>query len=152
VTAALEHYTALLAEGALGEHDVLRGAHPVMRELLLWHAAEEIEHKAVSFDVLSKVAPSDPLRVAGLAIATVLLSGFWAAAMATLVATDARSGRLPSASEASAFGVRHRDLVRNVFWRGLREYVRRDFHPNDNDNRHLATDYLASAGLEPTLH
>ena len=46
ITAALEHYTATLAEGALRDR-MLDAAHPVMRALLLWHSAEEIEHKSV---------------------------------------------------------------------------------------------------------
>ncbi|HEU4412197.1 MAG TPA: metal-dependent hydrolase [Polyangiaceae bacterium] len=149
VTAACEHYTALMAEGALGEDDILRGAHPVARELLLWHAAEEIEHKAVAFDVLARVAPSYRLRVLGLALATALLSGFWVAATATLLAADARAGRLPRRADAAAIRTRRRSIVRDVFGRGLREYARRDFHPWGRDNRHLAADYLARAGLEP---
>src|SRR5215831_15345993 len=46
VTAAAEHFTAILAEGAF-TRNVLDTAAPEMRQLLAWHAAEEIEHKAV---------------------------------------------------------------------------------------------------------
>lgn len=148
VTAACEHYTALMAEGALAE-DLLGVAHPVMRDLLLWHAAEEIEHKAVAFDVLAHVAPGYPLRLAGLALATALLSGFWAAATLSLLAADASEGRLPSRADAAAIRSRPRSIARDVFWQGLRDYVRRDFHPHDRDNLGLAAAYLARAGLEP---
>jgi uncharacterized protein len=149
ITAACEHFTALMAEGALGEEDILRGAHPVARDLLLWHAAEEIEHKAVAFDVLARVAPSYPLRLGGLALATALLAGFWAAATVTLLAQDARDGRPPSRADATAVRERRRSIARDVFLRGLREYARRDFHPWGHDNGRLAADYLARAGLEP---
>jgi predicted metal-dependent hydrolase len=71
-TAAAEHFTALMAEGALKDGH-LRLAHPDMRRLLEWHAAEEIEHKHVAFDVLQAVNPSYALRVAGLALATATL-------------------------------------------------------------------------------
>ncbi len=148
VTAACEHYTALLAEGALGE-GLLDGAHPVMRDLLLWHAAEELEHKAVAFDVLGRVAPGYPLRLAGLGLATALLAGFWAAATLSLVAADWREGRAPSRADLAQVGGRRRSIARDVFWAGIRDYVRRDFHPLDRDNLHLAADYLARAGLEP---
>jgi hypothetical protein len=57
VTVALEHYTAIMAEDAL-EHGLLDRAHASMRPLLAWHAAEEIEHKAVAFDVLKSVDDS----------------------------------------------------------------------------------------------
>jgi predicted metal-dependent hydrolase len=38
-------------------------------------------------------------------------------------------------------------IAKRVFLRGIREYVRRDFHPSDNDNYHLARDFLAREGL-----
>ena len=43
-------------------------AHPVMRQLLEWHALEELEHKAVAFDVLRAVNPSYALRITGMAL------------------------------------------------------------------------------------
>jgi uncharacterized protein len=50
-TAALEHFTALLARGVLEDPDALDGAHPEMAALWRWHATEEFEHRAVPFDV-----------------------------------------------------------------------------------------------------
>jgi len=38
-------------------------------------------------------------------------------------------------------------IARRVFLRGIREYLRRDFHPDDNDNYQLAAAHLAQAGL-----
>jgi hypothetical protein len=57
-TAASEHYTAVLADLALRDRLLSDHAHPVMRDLFLWHAAEEIEHKSVAYDVLQKVDDS----------------------------------------------------------------------------------------------
>ncbi len=101
-TAACEHYTAILAENALA-HRLLDLAHPSIRALLLWHASEEIEHRAVAFDVLQQVSPSYPLRVAGLAMATACLGGFWIAATLMLLRQeDAPFARLRSDWRASA--------------------------------------------------
>ena len=44
---------------------------------------------------------------------------------------------------------RPQSRVRGVFGRGIREYLRRDFHPKQNDNYHLAKQFLESAGYEP---
>lgn len=53
MVAALEHYTAILGEWILDtpQHDAL-GTDPVMLDLLRWHGAEEVEHKAVAFDTM----------------------------------------------------------------------------------------------------
>jgi predicted metal-dependent hydrolase len=144
-TAALEHYTAIMAEGALRER-MLDFAHPTMAALLMWHAAEEIEHKAVAFDVLQHVNPSYALRMAGLVMATVTLGGFWAAATAMLLAQDRRSGEKNVMRRAAQLQ-REIPLHRRVFLRGIREYVRRDFHPSQNDNYALAREYLERAGM-----
>lgn len=55
-TAAAEHMTALLAHFFLEHPAVLRDADPRVRAIYFWHAIEEIEHKAVAFDVLTRVA------------------------------------------------------------------------------------------------
>ena len=56
VTAALEHYTATFAEIILtsDEAQELIG-YTEVRPILLWHALEECEHKAVAFDVYETV-------------------------------------------------------------------------------------------------
>lgn len=51
ITCALEHYTAMLADYVLRHPGWLEGADPRLRTLWSWHAAEELEHKAVAFDV-----------------------------------------------------------------------------------------------------
>lgn len=51
VTVVMEHITAVMAHFALtrpAEFDPLPAS---LRELLIWHAIEEIEHKSVAFDV-----------------------------------------------------------------------------------------------------
>ena len=134
-TAAAEHFTAIMAENALSRN-VLDQADPTMRELLTWHAAEEIEHKAVAFDVLRAVNPSYALRMAGLTYATVSLVSFWLLGTTTLLRQDGLTRRDVRRRMREMRG--ENPIVRNVFLRGIREYMRRDFHPDDNDNYHLA--------------
>jgi uncharacterized protein len=54
-TAAAEHMTALMAHGFFGT-DMFADADPRIRAMYAWHAVEEIEHKAVAYDVYEKVA------------------------------------------------------------------------------------------------
>ena len=136
VTVAAEHFTATMAHTAL-TRDFLAKAHPVMRELFQWHAAEEIEHKSVAFDVLRKVDDSYALRVAGLILATSTLMPFWFSAAIMLMVQD----REVSTGEL----LRDRRAIRDArredneqLKRAFVEYLRRDFHPSQNDDAALA--------------
>src|SRR5215472_818412 len=63
VTAALEHFTAIMAHAALFYDDEFDGAREDTKRLWRWHAIEEIEHKSVAFDTMSQVtADIAPIR------------------------------------------------------------------------------------------
>ena len=142
-TAAAEHFTAILADGAFrdGTLDVLD---PRMQKLMAWHAAEEIEHKAVAFDVLRAIDDSYALRIAGLIYASTMLGMYWAWATTMLVRQEGLGlrgflrelRRMPPGDP----------IIRTVFVRGIREYLRRDFHPSNNANEHLAAQWFAAHG------
>ena len=144
ITAAAEHFTAILAEGAFTEN-MLDAAAPEMRQLLAWHAAEELEHKAVAFDVLRAVDPSYALRIAGLLYATVTLGGFWLWGAVSLMRQERRGaigawrelGRMP----------RRDPIVRRVFLRGIRQYLAPGFHPSDNPTDRIASEWMAARGM-----
>lgn len=159
ITAAAEHFTATLAEGAF-TRDLLDNAAPAMREMLAWHAAEEIEHKAVAFDVLQAVAPSYALRMAGLFFATAIIGGLWFLGASMLMQQDhrgrnARRDHAPVARDPIGptemglrdLALRVRDIVSLVFARGIRQYISRDFHPDHNANDQLATEWFAARGM-----
>jgi predicted metal-dependent hydrolase len=148
-TAACEHFTAILAENALRMR-FLDVADSRMRELLLWHAAEEIEHRDVAYDVLMAIDPRYSTRVIGLAIGSMCLAGFWVAGTMHLLEQERKRDGLSVIrkhlrdlrSHQKTFGKR-----KPVFVPGIREYLKRDFHPSKNDIDGLARDYLAAAGL-----
>ncbi len=54
-TAAAEHLTALMAHGFFANR-MFADADPRIRAMYAWHAVEEIEHKAVAFDVFQDIA------------------------------------------------------------------------------------------------
>ncbi len=144
-TAAAEHYTAIMAAGAAADMP-LEHAHPAMRQLLYWHAAEELEHKSVAFDVLQQVNSSYALRIAGLAMSTAMLASMWLTATAYLLWQDGVSPRAARRELRSIREARPTEpIFRRVFLRGIRAYLRRDFHPDRDDNYHLAGQLLAKA-------
>lgn len=151
VTAAAEHFTAIMAAGAFRD-GMLDAAAPQMRELLAWHAAEEIEHRAVAFDVLQQIDPSYALRMVGLAMATAMLGGFWFWATSMLLKQDGLGWisalrRLRAVRRTAPSGKRD-SIVRDVFARGIREYMRRDFHPGDAALDELAAAWFAARGMK----
>ncbi len=56
LTAACEHLTALMAQGFTDRPALFQDADPRVRAMYVWHAIEEVEHKAVAYDVMQKVA------------------------------------------------------------------------------------------------
>lgn len=142
VTVALEHFTAMFAERALTRDILEDNAHPAMRDLLLWHACEELEHKAVAFDVLKKVNPSYALRVGGLAAAASAFIFFWLSGTRHLMKQEPAEHRTMSRAELRETR-KHNVLLNGEFLRAFADYLRPDFHPNQNDNYHLAREWLS---------
>lgn len=93
-TAALEHFTTILACEAIGNPRHLETACEEIRRLWCWHAAEEIEHKAVAFDVFLLSTRALPavsrwfLRVRVMAAATFYLFDFMLRGMAEFFRQD----------------------------------------------------------------
>ena len=144
ITAAAEHFTAILAEGAFTEN-VLDAAAPEMRQLLAWHAAEELEHKAVAFDVLRTIDPSYALRIAGLVYATATLGGFWLWGAVSLMRQA--PGRALGAWRELGRMPRRDPIVRRVFLRGIRQYRAPGFHPSDHPTERIASEWMAARGM-----
>lgn len=148
-TVALEHFTASLAESALTTR-FLDGAHPLMRQLLRWHAAEEIEHKSVAFDVLKAVDPRYSVRIAGLALALIQLLGWWTVGAVMLAAQDELSPKERARYRAEAKWLRdtyEAGARAELFTRAVLDYLRPNFHPDDRDDYHLAADYFRQLGI-----
>lgn len=141
-TAALEHLTATLAEQGLLSSE-LDNAHPVMRDLLRWHACEEIEHKSVAFDVLKKVDDRYWVRVSGMVLGLAGMLYFWRSAAKMLLEQEGITRAQAKRERAAA---KARGQNRNYLWRGFVQYLRPNFHPDDHDNYGLAKAYLQKIG------
>jgi predicted metal-dependent hydrolase len=69
-TAGYEAITAQLGRWLFrSAHDWFRDADPEFAKMMTWHAAEEIEHRHVAFEVLQAVSTSHPLRARALVAA-----------------------------------------------------------------------------------
>lgn len=143
VTVALEHLTAAMGANALTD-PFLDKAHPTMQALLRWHAAEEIEHKSVAFDVYQNVSGSYPIRAAGMLFAVGALLTFAGRASRMLIAQERLTDEQLAHFRRDA-RVR-RSHFRRLLGKSILDYLRPGFHPDQQDNYHLAEGYLASIG------
>ena len=137
LTAAAEHGTATLAEHVLADPDVQAMAtDDETLNLLNWHALEELEHKAVAFDVYRSVGGGEALRI-GSSVALAVIAGVAAlAATAASMLADPYTPRHPVKTTRSLVNLRKNPLFKGVP-RTLVQYVRPGFHPNDIDTDEL---------------
>lgn len=137
LTAALEHYTAVLAETLLGEEDAraLLGSTEV-RKMLLWHAYEESEHRAVAFDVYRMVGGGERRRIRTMRAMT--LSGIGLGALfVTLSLLQDLATYNPIRLTRSLLALRHSPFVKRSVRQRLLDYNKLGFHPDDADNTAL---------------
>jgi predicted metal-dependent hydrolase len=136
-TAALEHFTATLAELVLSDEEARRLiGHEEVRNLFVWHALEESEHKAVAFDVYKAIGGSERMRVWTM---TGILYGFMLAlsVMVTVSVLGDRDTYRRGNLRRSWKRFRQSPMVQRPVWRQLRDYNRPSFHPDDSDTSDL---------------
>jgi hypothetical protein len=137
-TAALEHYTATLAETLLSDPDARNTiAHDEVRSLFLWHALEESEHKAVAFDVYKAVGGSERMRTITMNIVHIgFISGMLITTAISLL-RDPVARRSPRRVWRGLKKLRRSPFVSRAMLHQLRAYNRPDFHPDDRDTADL---------------
>lgn len=140
-TAALEHYTATIASALLGKPEAQRLlGETEVRNVLLWHALEETEHKAVAFDVFRAAGGSERVRRIGFAIQSVGLIGLVVVATLLSLLRDPAAYHPVRLVRSLAALRRSPFLERDVITR-LRDYRRTGFHPDDNDDTALLEEW-----------
>ena len=137
MTAALEHYTAALAETLLTDEraQALLGETEV-RSMLLWHALEESEHKAVAFDVFQAAVGSEKVRIRTMRFTTFafLVNVVFHTVLSMLADRATYNPRRLAHSLAQ---LRHSPFLTRDVVRRIRAYNKVGFHPDDNDNSEL---------------
>ncbi|MBB4894125.1 hypothetical protein FHS39_003159 [Streptomyces olivoverticillatus] len=152
VIAAVEQFTAVLGNWVLDADGLdAAGPDPVMLDLLRWHGAEEVEHRAVAFDMYEHCGGEDPARYArrllGMAITAPVLAYLWRSGTIHLLRNDPRlAGRLRYSMREH-----NRAIGKGLLpsWRELGgavpRYFRRSYHPSKEGSLRRAVDYLATS-------
>lgn len=140
ITVALEHVTATLGHQVLSNPSLFDGAEPELAKLWRWHAAEEIEHKAVAFDVFEAVGGKWWERCLALIIMSSLLGFDTTRLVGRFLAADGQRYSLQPWSEIFWFlwgspGVLRRSIPQFF------SFFRPSFHPWDHDDRPLLANW-----------
>ncbi len=136
-TAALEHFTAVLAELPMTQAEARDAiGHPAVRDLFLWHALEESEHKAVAFDVYRAVGGTERMRILTMKLIRVgLVVSMGFLVMVSLLGD--RAAWRPGALRRSWARFKLSPIMQPEVWHALCEYDRVGFHPDDRHTDHL---------------
>ena len=131
ITCAFEHFTALLGGYILRHPEVLSTLDDDAVKLWVWHAIEEIEHRAVAFDVYQAVYGDDKIRRM---IMRSVTTGFASLTLysATKLFMQDRKKSLPKIG-GNIFGLY---LLAKMLIQMLPEYLsyyQKDFHPANID-------------------
>ena len=142
ITAALEHYTAMLAEVVFEHEENWEQLPDDIRNLIKWHAAEEIEHKSVAFDLLNSVDKSFALRSFSMLMATNLLFGYSLMGISYFIINDSKINH-------KKIPLDFIDFVKTIASPSFKKFAsqwvlffKRDFHPSQIDNMHYAENYF----------
>src|SRR4051812_31057603 len=152
-TAALEHFTATLAELVLTNEEVRdHFGHDAVRNLFLWHALEESEHKAVAFDVYRAIGGTERMRVWTMRFMRYsFVIGMGVQVFFSVL--GARETSRPGKLRKSWKNFRKSPIVDRELWKQLCDYDRRDFHPDDRDTNGLVEQWRNELfGADGTLN
>ncbi|KHO21587.1 metal-dependent hydrolase [Mycolicibacterium setense] len=137
-TVAAEHFTAVWAENILNSPEIQTMMYdPEIRNLLNWHALEELEHKSVAFDVYRALGVPESTRIRWMRFDSnfgipILLAFAWL----SIIATDADGRRQPWRILRETV-----QMLRNPMWKGfysaMRPFKDPGFHPDQIDNTEL---------------
>lgn len=142
-TVAIEHFTAVLSERLLHKNSLMNKASPAMRELWRWHSAEEMEHKAVAFDVYLQMGGSDKVRRRAMRRTSFFLTLELTKGVCYMLKKDGHLFKLSIWRQ----GLKKLFGKQGIFagtWLPYKAFYEDGFHPWQQDNSELLADWQAS--------
>lgn len=146
ITAANEHFTAILAEWMLRHHDLLDGCEPRLKTMWLWHSAEESEHKSTAFDLYQALGGNHEWRIKWFKRITLVFLGDTIRQTVKNLKDDGTLWQWRTWKSAATYLFGRRGLIRQTF-KPWRDYIRPDFHPNQHESE-LSQRWLTDNALE----
>jgi predicted metal-dependent hydrolase len=137
MTVGMEHLTAIMAEHVLTTPESLGPLNETVQELLYWHAVEEIEHKAVAFDVYMLCENDQKYLRRILRLVSVLFTLRIACYMVALLFWARKSPSWKDVKGFSAFMFSKKYGLLPGIRSNYKDYFKEGFHPWDHANQGL---------------
>ena len=152
MTAAAEHFTGVIAEQIAFHPGFLRGVtDPQIKQLILWHAMEETEHRAVAFDLYKHTNGDYLTRALGMGI---ISAGIAPVVLVGMLSCLRQTGQLTNRKAWAEFLVDYWG-PKGFFTQAVPElmkYFKADFHPNQGDPEELLHAFRRYLNIESTFH
>lgn len=149
-TAAVEHYTAVLAEYIMKTKEFENLIQdPKVKSLIYWHAMEESEHRAVAFDVYKHVGGGYILRAVAMAIVSALILPVIMSGMYSIMKQDGQLTNWKSWGRFAKTYFGRRGII-TALVPDLLLYFKPSFHPMDSDMDSVMVEWKERLGLNPS--
>ena len=146
--AGIEHLTAVLGDWVLNSPALdAAGADPTMLDLLRWHGAEEVEHRAVAYDVYTHVDGRYVRRIRTYAVGGLALLWLWWRGAAYLMAHDTTTEPRQRPSLLKLLRSKRKGLTPGIWdfaWASWK-YFLPGYHPSHEGDTSQAVAYLAKS-------
>lgn len=136
LTVIAEHFTAVIADIQLKHPDSFQGIAPDIAILWQWHCIEEIEHKAVAFDVLSYCGYSYFLRLITFLFVAPFIIWTFIRFFCRMMKKDKNHRQWQFYKANFTFIKKNASLL----WQGFKHFsafIKPSFHPWQHDNKDL---------------
>jgi len=117
----------------LAHADALGHEDERLRTLWLWHSAEESEHKSTAFDLYQALGGSHEWRITWFRRVTTIFLGDTLRQTVNNLRRDGTLWKWSTWKSAASYLFGKRGLIRETY-KPWREYLREDFHPNQQDS------------------
>jgi len=146
LTAAIEHWTAVLAEHSLADdRPGLSLVDDEVRAFITWHLIEEIEHKSVAFDIMQALGTTEKQRVGAMWLLVLLVGPALAAGLLVSLARDPAAWNPMNVSRSLLWMRENSTLSQGAFTADVRSWSQRGFHPDLRDHAELLDRWRAEA-------
>lgn len=142
-TVCAEHFTAILGEHLLAHPEIMGDSEYQLRKLFEWHAVEEIEHKAVAFDVYKDVVDRPILLRLTMIFVTIAFIIEIMYGQYKIMRWAKLKPSWKEIKDVFSYNFGKRGLVRKVFVPWLKFFAP-GFHPWQEDSRGMLNNWKSS--------